>query len=91
MGPSQSPSDPARVARAWFVGRMEHEASTGSVVLSEESRGRLAEFVAVHGEARVCEALGTNRQTLARALGGLGIRRASAAFLGAGVQRLASM
>jgi hypothetical protein len=54
---------------------------TGSVVLSLAVRTRLAAEVKSRGEAAVLAELECSRSTLARALGGLTVRRATSAML----------
>jgi hypothetical protein len=51
------------------------QAPNAGTPLENASRERLAGLVTEHGEAWVLKRFNVSRQTLARALGGLGLRR----------------
>ncbi len=57
----------------------------------ETLRRRLAEFVEKHGEKKAIDLLETPRQTFARVIAGLSVRRATLAFVLAQLDKLASV
>jgi hypothetical protein len=52
-----------------------------AVVLDASEREKLRSFARLHGEVCACRILGISRQTFARAVAGLSLRRATAFML----------
>ena len=65
-------------ARCAISGMPHVPPSNAGFELPADLRTELADFVRAHGERQSTEILGLPSQTLARALGGLGVRRATA-------------
>ncbi len=64
--------------------------TTGSVSLSDDDKARLRALVDAWGEVETRRRLELGRTSLERALAGLGIRRATAALIRAGLSSAAA-